>query len=152
MEEKLKSDVAFKLGPVTFRNPVFIASGICGYGEEISSLVDIERLGGVVTKTITIRPRLGNPPPRIHELPVGALNSIGLENVGLDAYIKDKLPLLRDRGVGVVVSIAAETAEEFIEFAEKLAPLEGYQAIELNLSCPNVEEKALDHGARPTVC
>ena len=137
------------IGPVRFRNPVFIASGICGYGEEYSPLVHIERLGAVVTKTITIRPRLGNPPPRIHEVPTGALNSIGLENVGLEVYLRDKLPLLRDKNVGVIVSIAAEHADEFVEIADKLAPLDGYQGVELNLSCPNVEEQALDHGRNP---
>ena len=105
--ESARTDVSVRIGPVRFKNPVFIASGICGYGEEYSPLVRIETLGGVVTKTITIRPRLGNPPPRIHEIPTGALNSIGLENVGLDAYIRDKLPLLVDRRVSVIVSIAA---------------------------------------------
>jgi dihydroorotate dehydrogenase (NAD+) catalytic subunit len=149
MNKKTRTDSSVRIGPVTFKNPVFIASGICGYGEEYSPLIRIEDLGGVVTKTITLRPRLGNPPPRIHEVPTGALNSIGLENVGLDAYIKDKLPLLRERGVGVIVSIAAELAEEFVEFAEKLAPLDGYQGVELNLSCPNIDEEALDHGRNP---
>ncbi len=143
------NDISVTLGPVTFKNPVFIASGICGYGEEYSPLVPIEELGAVVTKTITIRPRLGNPPPRIHEVPTGALNSIGLENVGLDVYIKDKLPLLRDKQVGVIVSIAAEFEEEFVEIADRLAPLDGFKGLELNLSCPNVEEKALDHGRNP---
>jgi dihydroorotate dehydrogenase (NAD+) catalytic subunit len=149
MEETTQNDISVQIGPVRFKNPVFIASGICGYGEEYWPLVKIEDLGGVVTKTITIRPRLGNPPPRIHEIPTGALNSIGLENVGLDTYIRDKLPRLRDRQVGVIVSVAAERADEFIEIAEKLAPLDGYQGIELNLSCPNVEEEALDHGRNP---
>lgn len=150
MEERLKTDLSIKIGPVRFKNSVFIASGICGYGEEVSDLVDIEALGGVVTKTITIRPRLGNPPPRIHEIPTGALNSIGLENVGLDAYIEEKLPRLRERDVGVVVSVAAERAEEFEHIADRLAPVDGYEGIELNLSCPNVEEEALDHGRDPT--
>lgn len=149
MDKKTKSDISVQIGPVRFKNPVFIASGICGYGEEYSPLVKIEDLGGVVTKTITIRPRLGNPPPRIHEVPTGALNSIGLENVGLDEYISAKLPLLVDREVDVIVSIAAEHADEFAEFAEKLAPQQGYKGIELNLSCPNVEEEALDHGRDP---
>ena len=149
MREKTQNDISVQIGPVKFKNPVFIASGICGYGEEYAPLVKIEDLGGIVTKTITLRPRLGNPPPRIHEIPTGALNSIGLENVGLDAYIAEKLPRLRDKKVGVIVSIAAEHAEEFIEIAEKLAPEEGYQGIELNLSCPNVEEEALDHGRNP---
>ena len=144
-----RHDIGVDIGPVRFKNPVFIASGICGYGEEYSPLVKIDELGGVVTKTITIRPRLGNSPPRIHEVPTGALNSIGLENVGLDDYIEHKLPLLRDRKVDVVVSIAAEHAEEFIEIADKLAPLDGYKGVELNLSCPNVEEEALDHGRNP---
>lgn len=149
MTKETKTDISVEIGPVRFKNPVFIASGICGYGEEYSPLVRIESLGGVVTKTITIRPRLGNPPPRIHELPAGALNSIGLENVGLEAYARDKLPLLRDKNVGVIVSIAAEHADEFREFADKLGPLEGFHGIELNLSCPNVEEQALDHGRDP---
>lgn len=149
MSKTGRHNIAVRIGPVEFRNPVFIASGICGYGEEYSPLLDIETLGGVVTKTITLRPRLGNPPPRIHEIPTGALNSIGLENVGLDAYVADKLPRLRDRAVGVIVSVAAEHEEEFVEIAERLAPLRGYQGVELNLSCPNVEEKALDHGRNP---
>ena len=112
-------------------------------------MVRIQDLGGVVTKTITIRPRLGNPPPRIHELPTGALNSIGLENVGVDVYVRDKLPLLADKQVGVIVSIAAEHSDEFAQIADTLAPLDGYHGIELNLSCPNVEEEALDHGRNP---
>ncbi|MEJ2721425.1 MAG: dihydroorotate dehydrogenase [bacterium] len=136
-------------GPVAFKNPVFLASGICGYGEEFSPLIDIRRLGGIVTKTITPRPRKGNPPPRIHELPTGALNSIGLENVGLDVYVAEKLPKLARENIDVIVSVAAEHIEEFEAIAGKLAPLEGYKGIELNLSCPNVEEKALDHGRNP---
>jgi len=149
MNEKTQSDIGVRIGPAHFKNPVFIASGICGYGDEYSPLVRIEDLGGVVTKTITIRPRLGNPPPRIHEIPTGALNSIGLENVGLDEYVRVKLPRLADKRVGVIVSITAERAEEFVQIAETLAPLDGYQGVELNLSCPNVDEKALDHGRNP---
>ena len=87
MSKKTQADLSVQIGPVCFKNPVFIASGICGYGAEYSPLVPIERLGGVVTKTITIRPRLGNPPPRIHELPAGALNSIGLE-IGVDQPVR----------------------------------------------------------------
>jgi dihydroorotate dehydrogenase (NAD+) catalytic subunit len=149
MSKETETNLSVQIGPARFQNPVFIASGICGYGEEYSPLVPIETLGGVVTKTITIRPRLGNPPPRIHELPTGALNSIGLENVGLDAYIAEKLPRLVDRDVAVIVSIAAEHSDEFAEFADKLAPQDGYRAVELNLSCPNVEEAQLDHGRTP---
>lgn len=149
MEKKTQPDIGVRIGPARFKNPVFVASGICGYGDEYSPLVKIEDLGGVVTKTITIRPRLGNPPPRIHEVPTGALNSIGLENVGLDEYVRDKLPPLAAREVGVIVSIAAEHADEFVQIAETLAPLDGYHGVELNLSCPNIDEKALDHGRDP---
>jgi dihydroorotate dehydrogenase (NAD+) catalytic subunit len=137
------------IGPVVHQNPVFIASGICGYGEEYSPLIDLEMLGGIVTKTITIRPRKGNLPPRVSELPYGMLNSIGLENVGLELYVEEKLPLLRKREVDVIVSVAAETVEEFVRLAETLAPLEGYAGLELNLSCPNIDEMALDHGRNP---
>jgi dihydroorotate dehydrogenase (NAD+) catalytic subunit len=138
-----------KIGPITHANPVFIASGICGYGEEYSPLVALERLGGLVTKTITIRPRQGNAPPRISELPYGMLNSIGLENVGLDRYVQEKLPLLKKRSVSVIVSVAAETEEEFVRLADTFAPLDGYDGLELNLSCPNIDEQALDHGRNP---
>lgn len=143
------SDISVTIGGIRHKNPVFIASGICGYGEEYSPLVDLSSLGGIVTKTITMRPRRGNPPPRIHELPEGLLNSIGLENVGLDKYIDEKLPLLRKRNVDVIVSVAAETEEEFVRLAEAFAPQDGYCGLELNLSCPNVEDRALDLGRDP---
>jgi dihydroorotate dehydrogenase (NAD+) catalytic subunit len=144
------TDLSVQIGPVRFKNPVFIASGICGYAEEYSPLVDLARLGGVVTKTITMRPRKGNTPPRVHELPHGMLNSIGLENVGLDRYIGEKLPLLNQRpDVGVIVSVAAETEEEFIQLADAFAPMHGYAGLELNLSCPNVDGDALDQGRNP---
>jgi dihydroorotate dehydrogenase (NAD+) catalytic subunit len=143
------TDLAVTIGPVTHPNPVMIASGICGYGEEYSPLIELENLGGIVTKTITIRPRKGNIPPRISELPYGMLNSIGLENVGLDRYIAEKLPLLKKRDVVVIVSVAAETEKEFVRLAEAFAPMDGYAGLELNLSCPNIDEQALDHGRNP---
>lgn len=144
------NDISVQIGPVRFKNPVFIASGICGYAEEYSPLVNLSRLGGVVTKTITMLPRKGNPPPRVHELPHGMLNSIGLENVGLDRYVNEKLPQLNQRpDVGVMVSVAAETEEEFIHLADAFAPMEGYAGLELNLSCPNVAGEALDQGRNP---
>ena len=146
------SSIAVQIGPVQFKNPVFIASGICGYAEEYSPLVNLSRLGGVVTKTITMLPRAGNLPPRIHELPHGMLNSIGLENVGLDRYIAEKLPQLNQHpDIGVMVSVAAETEDEFIRLAEAFAPMDGYAGLELNLSCPNVKGEALDQGRNPTL-
>jgi dihydroorotate dehydrogenase (NAD+) catalytic subunit len=148
MSSDAKRDISIQIGPATFKNPVFLASGICGYGQEYASLIPQEKLGGIVTKTITLLPRAGNPPPRIHELPTGALNSIGLENVGLEAYIRDKLPRLKKLKVSAIVSITAETEGEFASMADALAPLDGYEGIELNLSCPNVEG-GLDHGRNP---
>jgi len=146
------SDISVQIGPVRFKNPVFIASGICGYAEEYSPLVNLSRLGGVVTKTITMRPRPGNLPPRIHELPYGMLNSIGLENVGLERYVAEKLPQLNKRpDVAVMVSVAAETEDEFIRLAEAFAPMDGYAGLELNLSCPNVKGEALDQGRNPAL-
>lgn len=146
------SDISVQIGPVRFKNPVFIASGICGYAEEYSPLVNLSRLGGVVTKTITMRPRPGNLPPRIHELPHGMLNSIGLENVGLERYVAEKLPQLNKRpDVAVMVSVAAETEDEFIRLAEAFAPMDGYAGLELNLSCPNVKGEALDQGRNPAL-
>jgi len=148
MSSSPKQDISIRIGPVTFKNPVFLASGICGYGEEYAALIPQEELGGIVTKTITPLPRAGNPPPRIHELPTGALNSIGLENVGLAAYVREKLPRLRQMNISAVVSITAETVAEFGSMAGALAEQEGYRGIELNLSCPNVEG-GLDHGRNP---
>ncbi len=145
-------DIGVTIGPVRFKNPVFIASGICGYGEEYSPVVDLARLGGVVTKTITMRPRKGNLPPRVHELPHGLLNSIGLENVGLERYVNEKLPLLNQRpDVDVIVSVAAETEEEFVQLADAFAARDGFSGLELNLSCPNVDGEALDQGRNPTL-
>ena len=143
------SKLEVTIGPVTHKNPFFIASGICGYGEEYSPLVNLERLGGIVTKTVTVRPRAGNKPPRVSELPYGMLNSIGLENVGLDKYVSEKLPVLKKRNVCVVVSVAAETEDEMKRVADAFAPMDGYAGLELNLSCPNIDEKALDHGRDP---
>jgi dihydroorotate dehydrogenase (NAD+) catalytic subunit len=144
------TDISVQIGPIRHKNPVFIASGICGYAEEYSPLVNLSRLGGVVTKTITMQPRKGNLPPRIHELPHGMLNSIGLENVGLDRYLAEKLPQLNQHPeIGVMVSVAAETEEEFIHLADAFAARDGYDGLELNLSCPNVAGEALDQGRNP---
>jgi len=150
VEGRREQSEGFRLGSALFRNPVFIASGICGYGEEIAQVLDLTRIGGIVTKTVTLHPRPGNPPPRIKELSTGLLNSIGLENVGIDAFLSEKLPPLRGSGVGVVVSIAGDRREEFEALVEKLAGADGYDAVELNLSCPNVEKGMLDHGSDPS--
>ena len=123
----------------TFQNPVLLAAGTCGFGREISGVVDLEALGGLVTKSITREPRAGNPAPRVTEFPAGMLNSIGLANPGMEAARRDKLPWLAEnlRRARVLVSVAGHTAEEYLAIVEHLEPADGFVAFELNLSCPN---------------
>jgi len=142
-------DLRVTTGPVTWKNPLFTASGTWGYGIEYFDLCDPSRLGGIVTKTITVLPRPGNPQPRVRELRHGMLNSIGLENVGLEAFMGEKLPVLRDHGVPTVVSLAARDEGEFPTMIEALATEDGWSAVELNLSCPNVATGGLDFGRDP---
>jgi dihydroorotate dehydrogenase (NAD+) catalytic subunit len=142
-------DTRFRCGPVEFANPLFTASGAWGYGIEYLDLVDASRLGGIVTKTITVEPRPGNPQPRVRELRHGMLNSIGLENVGLGSFVRDKLPVLREHGVATVVSLAARDESEFVTMITELSRHEGWKAVELNLSCPNVARGGLDFGSDP---
>ena len=139
-------DPRFRCGPVEFANPVFTASGAWGYGIEYLDLVDASRLGGIVTKTITVEPRSGNPQPRVRELRHGILNSIGLENVGLESFVRDKLPVLRENGIATVVSLAARDESEFVTMIAELSRHDGWKAVELNLSCPNVARGGLDFG------
>lgn len=131
-------DLTVRLGGLELRNPILLASGTCGYGVELEGLLDFTAIGGIVTKTVTPRPREGNPPPRIAETPSGMLNSIGLENVGIDAFLADKLVRARSLPTRIVVSIGGHGVEDYVELARRLDPSPGVDAIELNLSCPNV--------------
>ena len=129
----------------SFQNPVLLASGTCGYGEELDELFDIDRLGGLVTKAVTVEERAGNPAPRVAEFAAGMLNSIGLANVGLQAFHTEKLPWLRDRltRARVLVNVAGKSVAEFGSIVEALEPHDGVLGYELNLSCPNVKDGAL---------
>ena len=129
-------------------NPVMTASGTFGYGEEASEYFDISRLGAVVVKGISAQPRPGNPPPRVVETPSGMLNSIGLQNVGLEAFITDKMPFLRDAGARVIVNVLGSTVEEYAAVCERLDGVEGVKALEINISCPNVKEGGVQFGMR----
>ncbi|MBM3254339.1 MAG: dihydroorotate dehydrogenase, partial [Candidatus Omnitrophica bacterium] len=131
-------DLSVKIGKLILKNPVLVASGTFGYGKEYKDLIGINKLGAFVTKTITLKPREGNLPPRIVETPSGILNSIGLENCGLEVFIKEKLPFLKTLKTAFVVSIAGYTKEEFSKLAKQLED-EGVKAFELNISCPNIE-------------
>jgi len=128
---------AVDIGGVTIPNPVMTASGTFGYGQEYAGLCDITRLGAVVTKGITLEPSEGNPPPRGCETAAGMLNAIGLQNVGVEAFIAEKLPYLRERGVACVVNVQGGTIEEFVAVAKRLTGCDGVTALELNVSCPN---------------
>jgi dihydroorotate dehydrogenase (NAD+) catalytic subunit len=137
-----------QLGRLTLPNPVLVASGTFGYAREMEAYVRLDRLGGIVPKTVTIRPRAGNPPPRTVETPSGMLNSIGLDNDGLDYFLREHLPVLRELGPPILVNIAGRNDDEFIEMAERVGRAGGAAAIELNLSCPNVSG-GTDFGTDP---
>lgn len=123
---------------IKMKNPVMTASGTFGYAQEFEPYLDLNGLGAIVVKTITRRPRAGNPPHRIVETPAGMLNTIGLQNVGLEAFIAEKLPYLRRLGPPLIVNIAGESAEDFRDLAARLGQEEGIAGLELNISCPNV--------------
>lgn len=137
-------DLSVQLGSLRLKNPVLVASGTFGYAQECDGLVNFEALGGIVTKSISPRPRVGNPPDRIAELPAGMLNSIGLANVGVEAFVAEKLPFLRSLNTTVIVNIAGSTAEEFLTVMQRLEGEDGIDAYELNYSCPNVKEGGLE--------
>ena len=130
--------LAVDLGRLRLANPVLVASGTFGYASELEGLANLERLGGIVTKTVTVKPRPGNPPPRIVETPAGMLNAIGLQNVGIDRFVTEKLPYLAGVDPVVMVSIMGYTTGEFVALAERLDGQPGVDGLELNLSCPNV--------------
>lgn len=142
------ADLTTRIGTLNLSNPVLLASGTCGYGEELARFTDLCRLGGVIAKTVTRLPRAGNPPPRVCETPAGMLNAIGLQNVGLEAFIRDKLPRLRELQLPLVVNVAGETVDDFGLLCAELGQQEGVQAIELNISCPNVAH-GLDFATDP---
>ncbi|MDD5236639.1 MAG: dihydroorotate dehydrogenase, partial [Candidatus Omnitrophica bacterium] len=136
------ANLNISIGKLKLKNPVMVASGTFGYAEEFSDFIDLKKLGAIVTKTITLRPRQGNAAPRTCETPAGLLNSIGLENPGVDKFIKDKLPVLKEYHVPIIVSIASERdPEEFVELTHRLDRIKEVAAIELNISCPNIREK-----------
>jgi dihydroorotate dehydrogenase (NAD+) catalytic subunit len=142
-------DLTVKLGRLALANPILTASGTFGYGDEYAHVVDLSRLGGVVTKTITVEPRVGNPPTRIAETPAGMLNSIGLENVGLERYRREKLPRLRSLGATVIVSVVGETARELAHLVTALDDEREITGFEINFSCPNVARGGARYWAVP---
>ena len=144
-------DLSVSIGSLTLANPVLVASGTFGYAREMAGLVDFESLGGILPKTITRLPRRGNRPPRTVETTAGLLNAIGLDNDGLAHFLEHRLPYLASLPTRIVVSIAGRTIEEFTEMAAELSQAQGADAIELNISCPNVSG-GVDYGIAPDRC
>lgn len=146
-----KPDMKINIGPLGLKNPVMTASGTFGYAKEFDRLVDLNSLGGVVVKGISIEPRKGNPPPRIVETPCGMLNAIGLENVGLERFIKEKIPFFKTINCKVVVNILGDSIEDYAYLAERLSEQDGIDAIEVNISCPNVKKGGVAFGSDPAM-
>jgi dihydroorotate dehydrogenase (NAD+) catalytic subunit len=143
-------DLACDLGGIRLRNPVLGASGAFGYGLELAPFFDLRRIGGFVAKSLTLLPRHGNPPPRIAEAPAGMLNAISLENVGVDAFLAEKLPRLPD-GVPVIASVFGTEIEEYAEVCKRLSGAPRLVGIEINASCPHVKSGGIEFGQRPEV-
>jgi dihydroorotate dehydrogenase (NAD+) catalytic subunit len=146
---KKKSDMRVTLGEITLKNPVLTASGTFGYAGEFEKLIDLNRLGGIIVKGLSLEASRGNPPPRIVETPCGMLNAIGLENVGLEVFVKEKLPVLKMIDAPVFVNIYGKTIEEYAELASRLEDIEEVSGIEVNISCPNVTCGGMAFGAYP---
>jgi dihydroorotate dehydrogenase (NAD+) catalytic subunit len=142
-------DLTVQVGALRLRNPILAASGTFGYGLEFAHLVHLQRLGGFVTKGISLEPMEGAPAPRLCETASGMLNAVGLQNVGVQAFIRDKLPLLRKYNTHVVVNVFGYCLEEYVEVIRRLSKEEGISAYELNISCPNVEKGGMQFGSDP---
>jgi dihydroorotate dehydrogenase (NAD+) catalytic subunit len=144
-------DMKVRIGPLELRNPVLTASGTFGYGQEFSDLVDLNELGGIVVKGLSLRRRAGNPPPRIVETPCGMLNAIGLANIGLENFLEEKLPWFQKLKTQVIVNIYGHSIEEYGAVAAGLKGVEGISAIEVNISCPNVDKGGMAFGTDPYI-
>lgn len=148
-KDAFRPDLSVTIGKLILKNPVMTASGTFGYGEEYAPFVDLNRLGAVVVKGLSLEPRTGNPPPRIMETASGMLNAVGLQNVGVRSFIAEKLPYLRQYDTAVIANIFGETLEEYGQVASILSRNEGVHALEVNISCPNVRKGGVAFGAYP---
>ncbi len=145
----IKPKLAVTVGGIALRNPVLAASGTFGYGREYAPLVDLKRLGAIVVKGISLQPASGNPTPRMVEVPGGLLNAIGLQNPGVDGFIREHLPFLRRHRATVIVNIWGRTIEEYRDVAARFNRVPGIHGLELNISCPNIKQGGLAFGAHP---
>ena len=144
-----KPNLEVKIAGIKLKNPVMTASGTFGYGEEFSPFIDLDKLGAIVLKGIFLKPRMGNPPPRVIETPSGMLNAIGLQNVGVEVLIKEKLPYLKKYNTPVIINISGDTIEEYVGLAGRLGEVSkemGVAGLEVNISCPNVKKGGMVWG------
>ena len=144
-------DLIVDIGGLKLQNPVMTASGTFGYAREYDHYIDLNRLGGIIVKGLSLKPSKGNPPPRIVETDCGMLNAIGLENVGIDAFIQDKLPFLETLRPPTIANIYGKTVEEYARLAERMEPLDAVKGLEVNISCPNVKEGGVAFGSDPKI-
>jgi dihydroorotate dehydrogenase (NAD+) catalytic subunit len=151
VEKDGRLSLATHCGGIDFRNPVLTASGTFGYGKEFEGLISLSSLGGLVTKGISPNPRFGNPAPRICETAAGMLNSIGLENVGVEGFATEKLPFLRTCGTKVLVNFFGTTFDDYVDCGERLGKLDGVDGLEMNVSCPNIKAGGIEFGRDPQV-
>jgi dihydroorotate dehydrogenase (NAD+) catalytic subunit len=142
-------DMSVEFAGLKLANPVWTASGTCGYADELGEFMDVSKLGGFITKSVTIKPQQGNPTPRIVETDNGMLNAIGLANVGVDEFIAEKLPALEKMSCAVFVNIAGETIEDYVAVAQRLCEQKAIAGFELNISCPNVKQGGITFGTQP---
>jgi len=141
-----QAQLSVDIGRLVLKNPVMTASGTFGYGREFDELVDLNRLGGIIVKGLSLLPSPGNPPPRIIETPCGMLNAIGLENIGIDAFVKDKLPFLKQFKTPVLINVYGKTVDEYGAMAARIDALSDIAGIEVNISCPNVNAGGVAFG------
>ncbi|MFQ5449080.1 MAG: dihydroorotate dehydrogenase [Nitrospinaceae bacterium] len=146
-----KVDLSVRVGTLEFSNPVIAASGTFGYGLEYAPFVDLDRLGGFATKGLSLKPRMGNPVPRMVETSSGMLNAIGLENIGLENFLNGKLPHLRGYKTRILVNFFGDTIGEYAEMASKLSDVDRIDGLEMNISCPNVEEGGVQFSSEPGI-
>ncbi len=142
-------DIIIDFAGIWLANPVFTASGTCGYADELTDFMDVNNLGGFITKSITLKPRKGNPAPRIVETDSGMLNAIGWANIGLDKFIEEKLPVLEKINAAIFVNIAGKTIDEYVAVTQRLSSENAIAGFELNISCPNVKKGGVSFGTDP---
>ncbi len=142
----MAKDLSVRIGSLQLPNPLIAASGCFGYGLEYDEIVDLSALGGVCVKGLFMTEREGHPPPRIVETPAGMINAIGLQGIGVHRFVKEKLPLLHERGARVFVNVCGTTVDEYVEVSKVLSQAEGVSALELNISCPNIKEGGIQFG------